>query len=38
VGAAGADLVRERFSGARLAERLTALYLSLAVDSARPAR
>ena len=38
LGAAGADLVRERFSGARLAERLTDLYLSLAVDSARPAR
>ena len=37
LGAAGADLVRERFSGARLAERLTALYLSLAVSSARPA-
>ena len=34
LGAAGAHLVRERFSGARLAERLTALYLSLAVDSA----
>jgi len=38
LGAAGADLVRKRFSGARLAERLTALYLSLAVSSARPAR
>jgi glycosyltransferase involved in cell wall biosynthesis len=38
LGAAGAHLVREHFSGARLAERLTALYLSLAVDSARPAR
>jgi glycosyltransferase involved in cell wall biosynthesis len=38
LGAAGAHLVRERFSGARLAERLTALYLSLAVDSARPSR
>jgi glycosyltransferase involved in cell wall biosynthesis len=38
LGAAGAELVREHFSGARLAERLTALYLSLAVDSARPAR
>jgi len=38
LGAAGADLVRERFSGARLAERLTALYLSLAVDSAQPSR
>ncbi len=33
LGAAGADLVRTRFSGARLAERLTALYLSLAVAS-----
>jgi len=38
LGAAGADLVRERFSGARLAERLTALYLPLAVSSAPPAR
>ena len=38
LGAAGADLVRERYSGARVAERLTSLYLSLAVDSARPAR
>ncbi len=38
VGEAGADLVRERFSGARLAERLTALYLSLAVSSVRPSR
>ena len=38
LGAAGAELVRERFSGARLAERLTALYLSLAVSSAQPAR
>jgi glycosyltransferase involved in cell wall biosynthesis len=38
LGAAGADLVRERFSGARLAERLTALYRSLAVSSAQPAR
>jgi glycosyltransferase involved in cell wall biosynthesis len=38
LGAAGADLVRERYSGARLAERLTALYLSLAVDSTRPVR
>jgi glycosyltransferase involved in cell wall biosynthesis len=36
VGDAGAELVRERFSGARLAERLTALYLSLAVGSAHP--
>lgn len=38
LGAAGADLVRDRFSGARLAERLTALYLSLAVGSAQPSR
>jgi glycosyltransferase involved in cell wall biosynthesis len=38
LGAAGADLVRERFSGARLAERLTALYRSLAVSSAPPSR
>jgi glycosyltransferase involved in cell wall biosynthesis len=38
LGGAGADLVRKRFSGARLAERLTALYQSLAVSSARPAR
>jgi len=38
LGAAGADLVRERFSGARLADRLTALYLSLAVSSAQPSR
>lgn len=38
LGAGGADLVRERFSGARLAQRLTGLYLSLAVDSARPPR
>ena len=38
LGGAGADLVRKRFSGARLAERLTALYRSLAVSSARPAR
>lgn len=38
LGAAGAELVRERFSGARLAERLTALYLSAAVDAARPSR
>lgn len=37
IGAAGADLVRERFSGARLAERLTGLYRSLAVSSGRPA-
>jgi len=33
VGVAGAALVRERYSGYRLAERLTALYVSLAVDS-----
>ncbi|MEX2220943.1 MAG: glycosyltransferase family 4 protein [Candidatus Rokuibacteriota bacterium] len=38
LGEAGADLVRERFSGARLAERLTALYLSLAVTSMQPVR
>lgn len=38
LGAAGADLVRERFSGARLVERLTALYRSLAVSSAQPSR
>jgi glycosyltransferase involved in cell wall biosynthesis len=38
LGEAGAALVRERFSGARLAERLTALYLSLAVSSVRPSR
>jgi len=38
LGAAGADLVRERFSGARLAERLTTLYLALAVGSAQPSR
>ncbi|MGH7368983.1 MAG: glycosyltransferase family 4 protein [Candidatus Rokuibacteriota bacterium] len=38
LGEAGADLVRERFSGARLAEALTALYLSLAVTSAQPSR
>jgi glycosyltransferase involved in cell wall biosynthesis len=38
VGAAGADLVRQRFSGARLAERLAAIYLSLAVSSVRPPR
>lgn len=36
IGAAGAALVHERYSGARLAERLTALYLSLAVASAPP--
>jgi glycosyltransferase involved in cell wall biosynthesis len=34
LGTAGVDLVRARFSGARLAERLTTLYLSLAVDPA----
>ena len=38
LGAAGRDLVHERFSGARLAERLTALYLSLVADSPGPAR
>ena len=38
LGAAGADLVRERFSGARVAERLASLYLSHAADSARPGR
>ncbi|MGH7385346.1 MAG: glycosyltransferase family 4 protein [Candidatus Rokuibacteriota bacterium] len=38
LGEAGADLVRERFSGARLAERLIALYLSLGVTSAQPRR
>jgi glycosyltransferase involved in cell wall biosynthesis len=37
LGAAGARLVRASFSGARLAERLTALYLSRAVASSRPA-
>jgi glycosyltransferase involved in cell wall biosynthesis len=36
IGAAGAALVHARYSGARLAERLTALYLSLAVASAQP--
>jgi glycosyltransferase involved in cell wall biosynthesis len=36
LGAAGAHLVRERFSGARLAERLTALYLSLAAGAKEP--
>jgi glycosyltransferase involved in cell wall biosynthesis len=35
LGAGGAEVVRERFSGVRLAERLSALYRSLAVDSAR---
>ena len=38
LGAAGEDLVRERFSGARLAEQLTTLYLSLVADSAGPLR
>jgi glycosyltransferase involved in cell wall biosynthesis len=38
LGAAGAVLVRARFSGARLGERLTALYRSLAVSSAQPSR
>jgi glycosyltransferase involved in cell wall biosynthesis len=38
LGGAGRDLVHERFSGARLAERLTALYLSLVADTAGPAR
>ena len=38
LGDAGADLVRERFSGARLAERLTALYLSLSASPAQPFR
>jgi glycosyltransferase involved in cell wall biosynthesis len=36
IGAAGAALVRARYSGARLAEQLTALYLSLAVASVQP--
>ena len=36
VGASGAALVRARYSGARLAEQLTALYLSLAVASVQP--
>jgi glycosyltransferase involved in cell wall biosynthesis len=36
IGAAGAALVHARYSGARLAERLTALYVSLAVASAQP--
>lgn len=35
LGAAGAALVRAHYSGARLAEQLTAHYLSLAADSAR---
>jgi glycosyltransferase involved in cell wall biosynthesis len=38
LGEAGANLVRERFSGAQLAERLTALYLSLAASSVQPSR
>jgi len=38
LGTAGADLVRDRFSGARLAERLAALYLSLEMDAPRPTR
>jgi glycosyltransferase involved in cell wall biosynthesis len=36
IGAAGAALVRARYSGARLAEQLTALYQSLAVASVQP--
>ncbi len=36
LGAAGAELVRASYSGAQLAERLTALYLSLAVASTPP--
>ncbi|MBZ5526122.1 MAG: glycosyltransferase, partial [Acidobacteriia bacterium] len=36
IGSAGAALVHARYSGARLAERLTALYLSLAVASGQP--
>ena len=36
IGAAGAALVRARYSGARLAEQLTALYLSLAGASVEP--
>ena len=36
IGSVGAALVHARYSGARLAERLTALYLSLAVASAQP--
>ena len=36
IGAAGAALVRARYSGARLAEQLTALYLSLAGASVQP--
>ena len=37
IGSAGAALVHARYSGTRLAERLTALYLSLADTSPRPA-
>ena len=33
----GAALLHARYSGTRLAERLTALYLSLADTSPRPA-
>ena len=36
IGAAGAALVRARYSGARLAEQLTALYLSLTLASVQP--
>jgi glycosyltransferase involved in cell wall biosynthesis len=36
LGAAGAHLVRERFSGARLAEGLTALYLPLVAGAKGP--
>jgi len=36
IGAAGAALVRARYSGARLAERLTALYLSLGAGEVPP--
>ena len=36
IGAAGAALVRARYSGERLAEQLTALYLSLGVASVQP--
>jgi glycosyltransferase involved in cell wall biosynthesis len=35
LGAAGADVVRADLSGARLAERLTALYLALADEAAQ---
>jgi glycosyltransferase involved in cell wall biosynthesis len=37
LGAAGSELARASLSGARLAERLSALYLSLAVASAQAA-